>query len=43
MMKGDFSFLTHGNVLGVRYKDKKNVYFLSTIHNPKLVATKKTD
>jgi len=43
MNRGDTAFVTKDNVLGLRYRDKKDVYFLSTLHRPRLVATKKTD
>ena len=33
--KGDYSFRRDGNLLMVWYKDKKEIYFLSTIHTMK--------
>ena len=34
--KGDYAFRRNGNMLMVRYKDKKEIYFLSTIHEIKM-------
>ena len=34
--KGDYPFRRNGNMLMVRYKDKKEIYFLSTIHEIKV-------
>ena len=39
--RGDTAYLTNGNVLALRYKDKKDVYFLSTLHRPKLTTSAK--
>lgn len=39
--KGEYIHVTSDGLLGVRYRDKRDVYFLSTIHRPKLVATRK--
>ena len=34
--KGDYAFRRNGNMLMVRYKDKKEIYFLSAIHETKM-------
>ena len=34
--KGDYAFRRNGNVLMVRYKDKKEIYLLSAIHEIKM-------
>lgn len=39
--KGEFSFRRDGNKLMIRYQDKKEVYFSSTIHEAKSANTGK--
>ena len=41
--KGETLHIVKQSTLAIRYKDKKDVYFLSTIHRPKLVATQRLD
>ena len=35
MVKGDMAFLHHGILTAGRWKDKRDVYFLSTLHRDK--------
>jgi len=41
MRARESSSMVNNNLLGLRYRDKRDVYFLSTMHRPKLVATPK--
>lgn len=41
--RGQTLHLVKENILAIRYHDKRDVFFLTTIHRPKLVATKKKD
>ena len=43
MVREDTSYVVNAGVIRLRYKDKKDVYFLSTLHRPKLVSTPKKD
>ena len=44
MKRGDTSFLSNGeNILALRYKDKKDVFFISSIHRPKKSTAPKHD
>ena len=35
--KGEYRFRRNGNILAVRYNDKKEIYFLSSMHTMKVV------
>ena len=39
--RGETRFLTKDHILALRFRDKKDIYFLSTIHKPSLVSTRK--
>ena len=43
MAAGEVLHLSKDEILGMRYKDKRDVFFLSTFHRPKLVDVKKKD
>jgi len=45
MGQGDYNHVVNVNnaMLGMRYRDKRDVFLLSTFHRPKMVATRKTD
>lgn len=43
MKQGEYLHIANNGILGVRYRDKRDVFFLSTFHRPRLVATRKTD
>jgi len=40
--KGEYLHIVNDSLLGVRFRDKRDVFFLSTFHR-KLVTTRKTD
>lgn len=42
-MKGQFPFLGNNNILVIHYLDKKEIYFLSTIHDTESSTTGKAD
>jgi len=39
--RGETIHLTYNKILALRYKDKKDVFFLSTMHRPKLLSVNK--
>ena len=41
--KGEHRFRRHENMLAVRFNDKKEIYFLSTIHRANVINTRKHD
>lgn len=41
--RGDTIHLSYNNILALRYKDKSDVFFLSTMHRPKLSSVNKRD
>lgn len=43
LAKGEHSFLRNGDLLAVRFNDKKEIYFLSTIHWAHMVNTGRWD
>jgi len=43
MKTGETLHIVKDEILGMRYKDKRDVFFLSTIHRLKLVSVKKKD
>ena len=43
LAKGEHSFRRHDDLLAVRFNDKKEIYFLSTIHRANMVNTGRRD
>lgn len=43
MKAGETLHVVNNNILGLPYRDERDVFFLSTLHRPKLVATQKKD
>ena len=43
LKKGEHSFRRNGNILAIRFNDKKEIYFLSSIHKYNIIDTKKKD
>ena len=43
LAKGEHSFRRHDDLLAVRFNDKKEIYFLSTIHRANIVNTGRRD
>ena len=43
LAKGEHSFRRNGDLLAVRFNDKKEIYFLSTIHKANMVNTGRRD
>ena len=43
LTRGEVIHMTKDGVVGMRLRDKKDVFFLSTIHRPHLFSTKKAD
>lgn len=41
MKSGESSHVVSDNLIGLRYRDKRSIYYLSTMHRPKLVPTMK--
>ena len=41
--KGEHRFRRHENMLAIRFNDKKEIYFLSTIHKANVINTRKRD
>jgi len=43
MKQGEYLQIVNDGLLGVWFRDKRDMFFLSTFHRPRLVATRKTD
>ena len=43
LQKGEHAFWRKGDMLAVRFNDKKEIYFLSTMHQANIVETGKRD
>jgi len=43
LKSGENLHVAKDHVLGLRFRDKRDVFFLSTMHRPKLVSSSKTD
>ena len=43
LKKGEHKFLRSDNMLAVRFNDKKEIYFLSTLHKSNVIDTRKRD